>query len=113
MAKLKWSWLWPRASSYGTSVKPSAAAPPTRNPARPSGQEKRSDSRPRLSRGTKPLLSLYGACALRGDVRRVQRLLHRLQFLQQAAQVARIQRVRAVTFRFFWIVVDFHEYAVY
>src|ERR1017187_8927210 len=46
-------------------------------------------------------------------VRRVQGLLYRLQFFQQAAQVARVKRVRAVASRFFRIVVDFHEHSVH
>src|SRR5260370_20786620 len=40
MAKSKWNSPWPRANSNGTSVRPSAVAPPTRKPARVSpGQE--------------------------------------------------------------------------
>ena len=39
--------------------------------------------------------------------------MHRQQFLQHAAQLRRLQRIRSVRFGFLGIVVDFHEHAIH
>src|ERR1700720_2001744 len=51
--------------------------------------------------------------ALRRSVRNVQRLLHRLQFFEHGAEISCVERICPIALRFLWIVMDFHEYAIY